>query len=292
MSIDGTTRLLTVSAKGDPASERGPGHRRGLYDGRVPVGGDLSLRPLDPPTESSSSASPSGTVTRVDVAADGGLASRREHVTGDQRRRPLRGVCLKADLTCTARGRCAGDNGVADVYVRDTRTNMTRRISRSVSGAEPNGASYDPAISGNGRYVAFVSEASNLTRDQVRRGAQIYVHDLISGTTELITRTRAGRPGNGNSLRPAMSDDGLRIAYQSLAADLLCDEKCRPGQADINLQWDVFLFTTAGPGRPSAPAATAAATGWSTAGPPPWTPAADRRLRHASSDRRPGQRAR
>ena len=38
-----------------------------------------------------------------------------------------------------------------------------------------------------------------------------------------------------------MSDDGLRIAYQSLAADLLCDEKCKAGQADINLQWDVFL---------------------------------------------------
>ena len=93
------------------------------------------------------------------------LASRREHVTGDQRRRPLVVFASKADLTCTARGPCAGDNSVADVYVRDTRTNVTRRISRSVSGGEPNGASYDPAISGNGRYVAFVSEASNLTRD-------------------------------------------------------------------------------------------------------------------------------
>ena len=38
-----------------------------------------------------------------------------------------------------------------------------------------------------------------------------------------------------------MSDDGLRIAYQSLASDLLCGEKCQAGQADINLHWDVFL---------------------------------------------------
>ncbi len=131
--------------------------------------------------------------------------------------------------------------GVADVYVRDTRLNTTKRISRSVSGAEPNGASYDPAISGNGRYVAFVSEASNLTGDAVRRGAQIYVHDLVSGATELITRTRAGRPANGSSLRPALSHDGQRIAYQSLASDLLCDDKCKAGQADINLLWDVYL---------------------------------------------------
>jgi Tol biopolymer transport system component len=58
---------------------------------------------------------------------------------------------------------------------------------------------------------------------------------------ELITRTYAGKPANGNSLRPAISHDGLRIAYQSLASDLLCDEKCKTGQADINLQWDVYL---------------------------------------------------
>ena len=86
-----------------------------------------------------------------------------------------------------------------------------------------------------------MSEASNLTGDAVRRGAQIYVHDLLSGATELITRTRAGRPANGSSLRPALSHDGQRIAYQSLASDLLCDDKCKAGQADINLLWDVYL---------------------------------------------------
>ena len=86
-----------------------------------------------------------------------------------------------------------------------------------------------------------MSDASNLTRDAVRRGAQIYVHDLPSGATELITRTRAGGPANGSSLRPTLSHDGLQIAYQSLASDLLCDGKCTGDQADINLQWDVFV---------------------------------------------------
>ena len=180
-------------------------------------------------------------MTRVDEAADGGSrpgASMSPSISADGR---YVAFASRADLTCVGRSRCDEDNGVADVYVRDIRTNTTRRISRSVSGAEPNGASYDPAISGNGRYVAFVSEASNLTGEPVRRGAQIYVHDLLSGATELITRTRAGRPANGNSLRPALSHDGQRIAYQSLASDLLCDDKCRAGQSDINLLWDVYL---------------------------------------------------
>ena len=114
-----------------------------------------------------------------------------------------------------------------------TSTFVTRR--RTLRGASPgasaggdsDGPSYHPAISGDGRYVAFVSEASNLTRDSSSRAAQIFVHDLVTGITELVSRTPNGRPANGASLRPALSHDGSRVAFQSLACNLICEGKCQ-----------------------------------------------------------------
>jgi Tol biopolymer transport system component len=240
--VDGTTRLLTVSASGDPAN--GPSRTPVIDAAGTTVVFQSAATDLPAPGPANGIfiiSIPSGAVTRLDIAAGGETrpgASMSPAISADGRYVVF---ASKANLTCLEPRGCPEDNAVADIYLRDTRTRVTRRISRSVSGGEPNGASYDPVISGDGRYVAFVSEAANLTRDPVRRGAQIYVHDLISGTTELITRTRGGTPANGSSLRPAMSHDGQRIAYQSLASDLLCDGKCKAGQADINLHWDVYL---------------------------------------------------
>ena len=130
---------------------------------------------------------------------------------------------------------------MADVYLRDTVTHTTRRVSRSYSGLDPDGPSYTPAISGDGRFVAFVSEASTLTRDAKTHVASVYVSDVVTGVTELVSRNRSGRQANGRSLHPTVSGDGATVAFQSLASDLLCDGRCQSGQRDTNLVWDVFV---------------------------------------------------
>jgi Tol biopolymer transport system component len=241
--IKGTTKLLTVGAGGSPAN--GPSRTPAIDGEGTSVVFESAATDLGVAGRGNGiflATVASGAISRLDQPVDGQArpgGSMSPTISADGQYVVF---ASKADLTCPAPTRCADDNSVADIYLRDTRTNTTTRISRSVNGGEANGPSYDPVISGGGRYAAFVSEATNLTRDAVRRGAQIYVHDLMSRTTELITRTRAGRPANGSSVRPALSHDGERIAYQSLASDLLCDDKCRPGQADINLLWDVFLY--------------------------------------------------
>ena len=117
-----------------------------------------------------------------------------------------------------------GRNGMFDIYVRDTVMQRTRRVSQSRKGRDTDGPSYHPAISGDGRFVAFVSEASNLTHDAGKRIAQIYLRDMQSGATELISRAPAGRPGDAACARPVVSGHGSVIAYQSLGGRIVQPE--------------------------------------------------------------------
>ena len=162
----------------------------------------------------------------------------------------------RADLTCRD-GSCRADdaddaddapdgNGVFDIYVHDTIMKHTRRVSQGHSRRDSDGPSYHPAISSDGRFVAFVSEASNLTTGGSNRIAQIYMHNMETGVTEMISHAPAGRPANARSARPVVSGDGSVIAYQSLASNLLCEGKCGPSESDINLLWDVYVLRPGG----------------------------------------------
>src|SRR4029453_425865 len=108
----------------------------------------------------------------------------------------------KADLTCQGLTGCSDERGdhnrLTDVYLYDTASQLTQRVSRSQTGTDPDGASYDPAISGDGRFVAFVSEASNLTSRATGRTPQIYLQELASGRVELVSRTSSGGAVNGS----------------------------------------------------------------------------------------------
>jgi WD40-like Beta Propeller Repeat len=151
-----------------------------------------------------------------------------------------------ADLTCGDSRSCLDSDRrrseTSNIYLRDTVAKVTTRITRSTSGREPNGPSSWPAISGDGRIVAFESKASNLVHGDKNGTSDIFVHDRFTGTTTLVSHRPDGRPGNGASHRPAISGDGQTVAFQSLASDLLCAKRCTDDRRDINLVSDVFVF--------------------------------------------------
>jgi signal peptidase I len=124
-------------------------------------------------------------------------------------------------------------NSQNDVFVHDRRTGTTERMSVDSAGNQADGRSDAPAISGDGRFVAFVAAASNLVVADSNGADDVFVHDRQTGTTERISIDTAGTHANGSSEAPAISADGHLIAFVSAASNLV------PG--DSNSQNDVFV---------------------------------------------------
>jgi Tol biopolymer transport system component len=111
-----------------------------------------------------------------------------------------------------------------DVFVRDIAAGTTSLVSvPKLPDLAANDGSVAPSISGNGRYVAFASGATNLAAGDTNGPLfDIFRRDLVDGTTELVS-TKNGVPGtsgNDRSADPALSEDGLTIAFASEATDL------------------------------------------------------------------------
>lgn len=119
------------------------------------------------------------------------------------------------------------DDRFVDVFVRDLQTHTTTLVSRAsgVAGAAGDDFSDTPSISADGRFVAFVSAARNLSDEDTDAAADIFVRDLLANTTTLVSRatTATGYAGDRFSAEPSISADGRFVAFGS-AADNLSDE--------------------------------------------------------------------
>ena len=128
-------------------------------------------------------------------------------------------------------------NDSADIFVRDTLTNTTTRVSLDSAGNQGNGGSFggssDPSISANGRFVAFASEASNLVPGDTNASDDIFLRDLSTNTTTRVSVSGASNPGNGDSSNPSISADGRFVTFSSKASNLV------PG--DTNNKEDIFV---------------------------------------------------
>ena len=108
-------------------------------------------------------------------------------------------------------------NDEGDVFVADTETGLIERISVASSGAEANNSSIFPSISGDGRYVAFQSLASNLTPDDHNRRPDVFVRDRATGTTQRADVDPDGTDAHRTALSgPSISETGRFVAFRSL----------------------------------------------------------------------------
>ncbi len=128
----------------------------------------------------------------------------------------------------------AGDtNGVIDVFVHDRNTDTTERVSIASDSTQADDESFSPAISSDGQFVAFQSDATNLVANDTNTNTDIFVRDRTLGTTERISVDSGGAQGNGDSFFPAISDDGRFVAFSSEASNLVA--------GDTNNKVDIFV---------------------------------------------------
>lgn len=111
-------------------------------------------------------------------------------------------------------------NGCEDVFVRDLVTGSTILVSATPNGVPGNGFSSEPAISADGRYVAFTSAATNLVASDTNQYPDVFVRDMKLGTTILISTSTNGGFGNQVSYMPAVSSDGRYVLFASKAQNL------------------------------------------------------------------------
>lgn len=128
----------------------------------------------------------------------------------------------------------AGDtNEHEDIFVKDRQTKGIVIASVASDGTIGNGDSYKPVISGNGKFVAFRSQASNLVAGDTNKHWDIFVRDLTLNTTSRVSVSSSGTQANHDSFEADISDDGRFVVFRSNAGNLVAD--------DTNKRFDVFV---------------------------------------------------
>ena len=128
-------------------------------------------------------------------------------------------------------------NGQIDIFVRDLVMNTTERVNIADDGSQTNSLSDYPGISANGRYVSFISMASNLVTGGIPQGIATFIRDRIANTTEMVDIPHDGSVANNLSFgSSAVSGDGRYVAFASAASNLVA------GDSDVNGNWDIFIL--------------------------------------------------
>jgi Tol biopolymer transport system component len=188
------------------------------------ISGHLSLAALfalavgigRPPEAAAQGAVP---FERISVATDGTQAN------GDSDLAALSADGRYVAFASMATNLVAGDtNGVQDVFVHDRQTGQTTRVSVSSSGTQGDRASafvkVKPAISADGRYVAFMSSATNLVPSDTNNENDIFVHERLAGQTTRVSVSSTGVEADRTCSDPVLSADGRFVSFTTSASNL------------------------------------------------------------------------
>jgi Tol biopolymer transport system component len=128
-------------------------------------------------------------------------------------------------------------NNVNDVFLRDRVLETTERISVAPGGVQADGGSYQGVITPDGRFVVFMSFASNLVANDTNLARDVFLLDRTTGAIERVNVSGAGAesagPAGGNVGGPELSDDGRYVAFSSIAGNL--------ASGDTNGSIDVYV---------------------------------------------------
>ena len=171
-----------------------------------------------------------GTTDQINVSSNGARANFGSEV----------GVSLSADGRFVAFSSGASNLGpeqnlIQDIFVRDRVSGKTELVSVNSSSVPSDGISIDPAISADGNYVVFTSDAANLVQgdtnqcvygllDETSRPGDcpdIFVHNRETGLTERVSVSSIGEQANHQSYAPAISADGRYVTFVSRASNLI-----------------------------------------------------------------------
>jgi Tol biopolymer transport system component len=193
-----------------------------------------------------------GTTTWVSVNTSGGNAS--GHSGGFTAISPDgRYVAFESAASDLVSG---DNNGIGDVFVRDVLAGTTTRVSVDIGGGDPNTESGRPSISGDGRYLAFSSFASDLVPGDGNSTRDVFLRDVQAGTTTRVSVDAGGGDSNAYSDSPSVSGDGRYVAFESAASDLVSGDgngtvdvfvRDRVRGTTIRLSQDLFHSPANGP---------------------------------------------
>ena len=125
----------------------------------------------------------------------------------------------------------------SELYLRDCLSNTTTLVTVNVSGTGANNTNiFGGMVSTNGRYVVFASDATDLVAGDTNNASDVFLRDLLAGTTTLISVATNGGFGNGSSTASFMTPDGRYVAFVSGASNLVPN--------DTNGIRDVFVRDT------------------------------------------------